>query len=97
MRVLQLRGCGDLLDEALGPEYSGQLGLQHLDGHLALVLQILGQVDGGHPPRPELALDAVAGGEGRLQAGGQVGHGKPRCGVGAGSARIMGSAGAVGR
>jgi len=41
-----------------------QLGPQHLERHLAIVLEILGEVDGGHPTRTELALDRVAIGEG---------------------------------
>ena len=41
------------------PSAAPRLGLQHLERHLALVLEILGQVDGGHAALPKLALDAI--------------------------------------
>ena len=37
-----------------------QLGVQDLDGDLAVVLQVLGEVDGGHAALAELAFEAVA-------------------------------------
>ena len=37
-----------------------ELGVEDLDGDLAAVLQVLGEVDGGHAALAELALDAVA-------------------------------------
>ena len=58
----------DLAGEALGPECGGELGAEHLHGHLAVVPQVLRQVDRGHPPAPELALDDVAVGQGGLEA-----------------------------
>ena len=66
--MLERRGGLDLLDEPLGAEHGGELGLQDLDRDLAVVLEVLGQVDRGHPALAELALDPVAVGEGRGEA-----------------------------
>ena len=72
--MLEPGGDLDLAGEPVGAERGGQLGAQHLDRHLAVVLQVLGEVDGGHAALAELALDAVAVGEGRLQSGYRLGH-----------------------
>ena len=61
--MLRSGGGLDLDHEAVGAEHGHQLRLEDLDGHVAVVLEIVGQVDGGHPTRAELALDAVAVGE----------------------------------
>ena len=57
----------DLAEEPLGADHRGQLGPQHLDRDLAPVLEVLGEVDGGHAALAELALDPVAVGEGGTQ------------------------------
>jgi hypothetical protein len=44
--VLERGAGGDLLDEPLGAE----LRLEGLERHLAVVLEVLGQVHGGHAP-----------------------------------------------
>jgi hypothetical protein len=64
VRVAEVGGGGDLAQEALVAERGGQLGSQYLEGHLAPVPQILGEVDGGHAARAELPLDPVALGKG---------------------------------
>ena len=64
MRVLQVGGGLDLGEEPLGADDGGELRAQHLDGHLAIVLDIVGEVDGGHAARAEFPLDAVAVGKG---------------------------------
>ncbi len=43
--------------------------------HLAVVLQILGQVDRRHPTATEFALDGVAAGEGGFEAVEGIRHG----------------------
>ena len=48
--------------------------LEDLERDLAPVPEIVGQVDRGHPTLTELALDAVAAFEGRVQAGDGIGH-----------------------
>jgi hypothetical protein len=60
MRVLQA-GCEpDFTLEAFGTEGRGELGVQYLKGHLAVVLQIVREVNRGHAAAPELAVEAVA-------------------------------------
>ena len=73
VRVLK-PGCGgDLLEEPLGPDRRGQLGPQDLHRHLAPVLDVFGEVDGGHAAAAELALEPVAVlqglGQGRVDGG----------------------------
>jgi hypothetical protein len=53
----------DLAQEALGADDGGEVGTQDLDGDLAVVAEVLGEVDGRHAALAELALDAVAVGE----------------------------------
>ena len=72
--MTQRRGGLDLDHEPLAADHGGQLGLQHLERDLAIVLQILGQVHGGHAALPELALDAVAVGQGRGETIGRRSH-----------------------
>jgi hypothetical protein len=57
--MLQVGGDLHLLEEALRPHGGGQLGTKHLEGHLAVVLEVSGQVDGGHAARPDLPLDGI--------------------------------------
>ncbi len=72
--MLELRGGGDLLHEPVGAQDGGQLGLEDLDGHLPVVLEIFGQVHGGHPALAQLPLDAVAVRQGGGQAIGNATH-----------------------
>ncbi len=58
--MLEVGGGLDLLKEALGPDHRGELRAEHLECHFAMVLDVLGQVDGRHPARAELALEHVA-------------------------------------
>ena len=62
------------LQEPLGADDRGELGAQHLERDLAVVAQVVREVDGGHAARPELALDAVAVGQRRGQALVRVAH-----------------------
>jgi hypothetical protein len=66
--VLEIGGELDLLEEPLRADDGGQLGVQHLDGDVAVVLEVLGEVHRGHAARAELALEAVAVGEGGGEA-----------------------------
>ncbi len=74
VRVLQRGGGADLGEEPLGADHRGQLGAEHLDRHLAVVPQVLGQVHRGHPAMPQLPLDAVAVGKGAGEPGGDGDH-----------------------
>ena len=60
--------------EPLGAEDRGQLGLQHLDGDLAVVLAVVGEVDGRHAALAELTLDLVFVGQGGVQSFEEFGH-----------------------
>jgi hypothetical protein len=62
----------DLLQEPVGAEHGGELGLQYLDRDLTVVLEVLGEVNCGHPAARKLTLDRVAVGEGGVQTGEKV-------------------------
>ncbi len=66
--VIERGGDLDLAQEPLGAECRGELGSHDFDGYLAAVLQVLGEMDDGHPPRAERALQAVAVGDGLGEA-----------------------------
>ena len=86
--MLQVGGELDFLEETVGAEHRGELGVEDLDGHPPAVPDVLGQVHRGHTALAELALKAVAVGQGCAQAfnGGQdalkyaVGGGDPPIG-----------------
>ena len=75
VRMLEPRRDVDLAGEAVGAERGGELGPEDLHRHLALVLQVLGEEDGGHAALAELALDAVGRAEGALELAAHV-HGQ---------------------
>ena len=52
MRVLQFRGGLDLAQKPLGPECGTEIRVQHLDRDIALVLEIVREVHGGHATLP---------------------------------------------
>ena len=63
MRVQKTRSAEldlDFLQEALGSQRGGQFRTEHLDGDLAVVPEVVGKIDRGHPARAELAIKAVA-------------------------------------
>ncbi len=62
--MLQVGGDLDLGQEPVAPDDGRELRMQDLDGHLAAVLQVLGEIDRGHAALTELALDAVTVTEG---------------------------------
>ena len=64
VRMVELGGDGDLAEEPLGAERVGEFRVEDLDRHRAIVLEVVREVDGGHAALAELALDAVAVGEG---------------------------------
>jgi hypothetical protein len=71
--------CGslDLTQEAVRSDGFCQVGIEDFDGDWAVVLQILGQVDGGHATAADFALDGVAALQSGVQAGHTVGHQVP--------------------
>jgi hypothetical protein len=72
--VLKVGGDLDLFEKSLGADHDSQLGLEHLDGDLAVVFDILREINRGHAAGTELALDSVAVGEGGGEASGGIGH-----------------------
>src|SRR6185437_5948348 len=61
--MLQVRRELDLFQKAFGPENRRELGVQHLDRDLAMVLEIFREIHRCHTARAKLALDAVTVGE----------------------------------
>jgi hypothetical protein len=59
VRVVEPRGNLDLAQKTVGAERGGQLGVEDLERNLAIVLQIVGEVNRGHPASAELTLDFV--------------------------------------
>jgi len=72
--MLQIGRELDLGQEPLGPDHGGELGAEDLQGHPPGVADVLGQVDGGHSAGADFALQAVAVGQGALQATQQLRH-----------------------
>jgi len=72
--VLKLCRDLDLLEEPLGAKHGGEFGTQDLHRDLAVVLEVLGEVDGGHAAGPELVLDGVAVGEGGFETVEELRH-----------------------
>jgi hypothetical protein len=50
----------DLGQETLGAYDGSQLRIQDLHGYFSIVLQVLGQVDSGHPAATDFTLDVIA-------------------------------------
>ena len=65
--MLELGGETDFALEPLPADGRGELRQQHLDGHLAPVPDVRGQIDGRHAAAPKLALHSVPSLEGRIE------------------------------
>ena len=75
--MVQVGGGRDLAQKALGPESVDQLGTEHLDGYLAIMLEVMREIDRRHAACTKLAVEAVAIGQRALKSGldvGQVGR-----------------------
>src|SRR5438093_12281858 len=72
--MLQPSGEADLPLESLGAQDLAQLRVEHFEGDGTVVLQVAGEIDRGHPPAPELALECVAAAQPALKLRLQVGH-----------------------
>ncbi len=68
MRVGKPRRDLDLTQEPVGSQRGGQLGPQHLHGHLAVVFQVLGEVNRGHATSAEFLFECVVLGESCFEA-----------------------------
>src|SRR5262249_39293646 len=58
--MIESRREPNLLKKPLAPERFGEIGAENLDGDIAIVAKIAGQVNGGHAARAELSLEAIA-------------------------------------
>src|SRR3989449_11431555 len=77
VRVLQVGGYPDLTQEALDPEHGGELGAQHFQGDVAIVLEIPREIYGRHATGTDLAFDSVVLGKGRPETFERIGHSVP--------------------
>ena len=67
VRMLQSRGEPNLALKALGSERAAEIGMQHLERHVATVPQVVREVDGRHPAGAQRAHDVVRALKGELQ------------------------------
>jgi hypothetical protein len=74
VRVLQPSGDLDLPEESLRAERGGELGAQDLERHGPIVPEVAGEIHGGHAAAAELALDAIAIGQGGREEVGRLGQ-----------------------
>ena len=75
VRMLQARGGADLGQEPFAAERGAQIGVQHLDRDVAVVLEIVREIDGGHATGAEFAENVITVGEGGGEPLGWCGHG----------------------
>ena len=64
--------------EALAAECRAEVGMQHLDGDIAIVLDLACEVHGGHTALAEFAVEALAVGQRGRQALGVARHDRAR-------------------
>lgn len=65
--MLQAGGDLDFAQKPVRADGGPDFRMEHLDGHLAPVLHVPGEKNGGHAATPELSLKGVAVGERRCQ------------------------------
>jgi hypothetical protein len=63
----QVGGVGDLTKKPLVAECRGEIGTQGFERDLAIVLEVVREIDGRHATRAELALDGVTSKQRRLE------------------------------
>src|SRR5207253_11153217 len=68
VRVLEMRGEPDFLQEPLCADHRRDFRADHLDRDLAVMFAVACKVHGGHAAPPELPLEGVAIGQGGAQA-----------------------------
>ena len=74
VRMLQICRRLDLGQKPLGANRHREFGLEHLDRDLAIVLEVLGEIDGSHATSAKFTLDAVAATQRRAEATEHVTH-----------------------
>ena len=73
--MLQASRGADLILESAGTEHGTELGMEHFERDRTIVLEVVGEVDRGHAPAPECALELVPVGKAGLKAGLEFGQG----------------------
>ena len=63
----EMPGDLDFTPESFGAEGRRQVFVQDLDGDVTVLLEVTGEIDGGHSAASDLPRDAVAGRELRSQ------------------------------
>jgi len=72
MRMVEPGGYSDFTEEPVREQGGGEFGAEKLERDLTVVLEVLGEVNCGHPAARKLTLDRVAVGEGGVQTGEKV-------------------------
>jgi hypothetical protein len=75
VRVLKLGGDTNFPQESVGSDHRRQLGPQHLHRHFAIVLHVGRAKDDGHATGCDLVLEAISGGEIRVEPREEIDHG----------------------
>jgi len=80
VRVIEPLGDSDFVEEAFPAESGGEIRAEGLEGDLAIVPEVVRQVDGGHAALAPLALDCLAAGQGGMEPTEDLGQGdSPIC------------------
>ena len=74
VRMLQARCGADLAQESFATKCHAEVGVQHLDGDITIVFEIVREVHGGHPAGAEFADHAIAVGDGGGETVERKGH-----------------------
>ncbi len=74
MRMVEVGGDLDLAEKPLGSQCCSEFGAENFDRHLAVVFEIVGEVDRRHAASTDLFLDGVAVGEGGFETVEKLGH-----------------------
>jgi hypothetical protein len=81
VRVREPGGGGDFAKEPLDAHGRGQFGVQHLQGNVAAVLHVTGEIHRRHAAPAEFTFDGEAAREGGLQAGEELGQANSGAGM----------------
>jgi hypothetical protein len=63
VRVVEPRGDLDLREKSVRADGGGEVGAEHLECDIAIVLDVASQVDRRHSPCADSALDAIPSGQ----------------------------------
>ena len=75
----ELGGEPDFAEKPIGADRLRDIGPQNLEGDIAIVAKVVGEVDRGHPAAAELTFYRIGLCERRLELGAEVGRHAPIC------------------